>query len=242
MAIALVQSATQVNTAGFGSGNPSITISGTTGGNALVAFASIIDDTGTTFTITSVTDGANSFTVREGTAADASRRVRTATAYAVNITGGDRTISFNLSGASNTYFVLGCLEFSGVKTSSPEDTFDANDNIDTSGGTDASAGPINTADAGDLLAGSVGIVNIGDSNFNFASPASWTNSYRQNDASSFTAMDAGYWLPGSTQASYTALWSHDNNANDESGAVVVALLPEGGGGGGGTTSNVRVAG
>lgn len=227
MAIALVQTATQVNVAASSSTTPSITITGTTGGNALTAFC-VVYDGNTTFTLTSVTDGGNTWVSRQGNATRPTDKVITSVAVAVDITGGDRTVAFNLSGTSggsNRYYVLGCLEWSGVKTSSAEDTFDINEEIDTSGATDVSAGPITTTDAADVLVGLAGFHSV-DTNLNLGSPTSWTNSYRQNDGNSYAGMDAGYWLPGAIQTTYTAQWSHDNNVNDLGVGVVVALLAD----------------
>jgi hypothetical protein len=228
MAIAAVQSATQVNVAGSSTTAPSITITGTAGGNALVAYASIFDGN-TTWTLTSTTDGANTFTTRAGVGVDTGESVRAVASHAVNITGGDRTVAFNLSGTSGAggrYYVLGCTEFSGVATSAAEDTFDANDTINL-GTTDANAGPITTTDAGALITGAISN-GYNDTTINNASPTSWTNTYRQDNGLSFVGMDAGYWLPGATQTTYTAQWSHDNTAGDIGAGVVVALLPAGG--------------
>jgi hypothetical protein len=147
----------------------------------------------------------------------------------VDITGGDRTVAFNLagtSGAGNRYYVLGCLEFSGVAIASTEDTFDSNDEIDTSGAVDTSAGPITTTATTDVIVGAA-INNTNDATLNFASPTSWTNSYRQNASNSFIGHDSGYWLPGSIQTTYTAQWSHDNNASAVGGGIVVALKAAG---------------
>jgi hypothetical protein len=151
-------------------------------------------------------------------------------AHAVNITGGSRTVAFNMagtSGGSNRYYTLGLMEFSGVATSSAEDTWDVNSEIDTSG-TDVSGGPITTTDAGDLLVGVASITGL-DTAITFGSPASWTNKYRQNNSANPTGMDAGYWLPGSIQTTYTAQWSHDNSAGEKGAGVVVALKAAGGG-------------
>jgi hypothetical protein len=116
------------------------------------------------------------------------------------------------------------MEFSGVATTTPEDAFTSNDDIDTSGATDVSAGPITTTDAGDLILGSASD-SSSDATLNFASPTSWTNKYRQNDSNTFIGHDSGYWLPAAIQTTYTAQWSHDNNASDESCGAIVALKP-----------------
>lgn len=224
MAIAFVQAATQVQVSGSGTTAPSITLNGTTNANALVLTATIGED-GNSMTISSVTDGGNTFVVRSGKTSTFS--VHAVAAYAVNITGGNRTVAANLAGTSGSrYYTLGLTEWSGVATSSPEDTFDANDSIDTSVN-DANAGPITTTDAGDLLMGTCS-GNTASTNMNYASPASWTNRFRSNDASAFFGHDSGSWLPGSTQTTYTAQWTHDNAASDTASAVVVALKPAGG--------------
>lgn len=226
MAIALVTTATQVSVAGSSTTAPSITISATNG-NAITGLASIWDNNAT-WTLTNTTDGGNSFTTRQGSASGSSRSIA-AVAWAVNITGGSRTVAFNLAGSSagTRSYELGCLEFSGVKTSAAEDAQDANAEINA-GTTDASAGPITTTDAGDLLIGAA-TDNSGDLTLNFASPTSWTNKYRQNDSNGTIGFDAGYWLPGATQTTYTAQWAHDNTAGDVAAGVVVALLAAVGG-------------
>jgi hypothetical protein len=242
MAIAHVQNATEVTVAASSTTGPSITITGATGTNALCPTATIGDAADTNFTISSISDGGNTFTVRSGVATDASQRIYAVGGYAVNITGGDRTVVFNLAGTSagsNRYYTLGVMEFSGVATSSPEDTFDANDDINT-GTTDCNAGPITTTDAGDLIFGAAAINSL-DTTLNFGSPASWTNVYRENDAASFYGHDSGYWLPGATQTTYTAQWSHDNDAGDGC-AVVVALKPAAGVAGGGGFGQVLLGG
>ena len=227
MAIALVQTATQVDVAASSTTAPSIVITGTVGGNAITALASIWDNN-TTWTLTNTTDGANTFTTRPAIATGGARG-RGVVSWAVDITGGDRTVAFNLagtSGAGNRYYVLGCLEFSGVAIASTEDTFDSNDEIDTSGAVDTSAGPITTTATTDVIVGAA-INNTNDATLNFASPTSWTNSYRQNASNSFIGHDSGYWLSGSIQTTYTAQWSHDNNASAVGGGIVVALKAAG---------------
>jgi len=231
MSVALVQTATQVDVAASSTTAPSIVISGTAGGNALTAFASIWD-ANTTWTLDSTTDGGNTFVTRQGSATDVpgGAMQHGAVAFSVNITGGDRTVAFNLSGnaaGANRYYTLGCQEWSGVEPVTPEDTFDVNEEIDTSGATDTSAGPITTTDAADLIVGCASVISATDANLTLGSPASWVNSYRQNSGSTIVGMDAGYWLPGSIQTTYTAQWSHDNNANDRGAGIVVALKPAG---------------
>ena len=226
--MALIQSATQVDVAGSSTTAPSIIINGVVGGNAIVGFASIYDGN-TTWTLTDTTDGGNTFVTRQGKATHtpAGSAQRAVVAVAVNVTGGNRTVAFNLAGTlggANRYYSLGCQEWSGVATSSPEDTFDVNEEIDTSGAVDISAGPITTTDIGDVLVGATTLISS-DPTANFASPASWSNSYRQNDCGAFVGFDAGYWLPGSIQTTYTAQWAHDNNTDDKGAGVVVALKP-----------------
>lgn len=234
MAIALVGSVTtQVSTGGSSSNAPSITRNSVSAGNCLVAVASIGDAADLDFTITNTTDGTNTYTTRTAVCTDANQRLYAVVAYALNVAAGNFTVAFNLAGTSagaNRYFNLGLYEFSGVATASAEDTWDANDDIDSSGAVDASAGPITTTDAGDLIIGCCA-VNAADDVLNFVSPTSWTNAYRQNDSNGFYGMDSGYWLPGATQTTYTAQWSHDNSSGYESCAVVVALKPAGAGGG-----------
>jgi hypothetical protein len=221
--IALVQSATQVSVQASAASEATITINGTISGNCLVVYAAILD-VDEDFTITSVTDGGNSWTFRSGICTETPTRSYVVIAYAVNITGGNRTISINLSGVSGLflYYEIGCQEWSGVATASPEDTFDSNDDIDCTSA-DVSAGPITTTISGDLLVG-VAHANLGDTTMNFVQPTNWTNIYRENDSLNKVGMDGSYWLPGATQTGYTAQWSHDNAAH-EGTAVIVALKP-----------------
>jgi hypothetical protein len=72
--------------------------------------------------------------------------------------------------------------------------------------------------------------NAADSDVAWSSPASWTNRYRFSDWNTSQVMDAGTWLPGSTQTSYSAQWAHDNVSGARAGAVVVALKAAAGGG------------
>lgn len=228
MPIALVQSATQVNVASSSSDALAITITGTTAGNCLVAFASIWDNN-TTWVLDTVTDGGNTFVVRQANATRPGDRSKAVVAYAVNIAGGDRTVVFNLSGTvggPSRFYSLGCLEFSGVAATSPEDAFDINETIDTAT-LDVSAGPITTTQATALIVGAASVNTGADNTLNFASPASWINSYRQNAALDFTGLDAGYWLPGAIQTTYSPQWAHDNNADDFGAGVVVALKASG---------------
>jgi len=225
-AIALVQSATQVDVAGSSTTAPSITLNGVTAGNYLVLTGGIFDSSAT-LTITSTTDGTNTYTTRTGVSTGAAQRVYSVVAYAKVTASGDYTVAVNLSntsGGANRYYVLGLQEWSGVHPTTPEDTWDANDDIDSSGAVDASAGPISTTDAGDLLVGAA-VVDAVDTALNFSSPASWTNAYRQNDGNAYVGFDSGYWLPGSIQTTYTAQWSHDNGVNYRSAGVIVALKP-----------------
>jgi hypothetical protein len=241
MAIAFVQAATQVDVSGSSTTAPTIAITAT-GGNAILPVAHIGDFGGTTLSLTNITDGGNTYTARTAQHTDAFERTIAIAGFAVNVTGGARTVTFNLantSGGANRYYVLGCLEYSGIDTAAPQDATASTSDINTGGGTDCSAGTITTTDAGDLIYGTAGIGGSGDTNINWGSPTSWTNRYRQNDASTYFGMDSGTWLPGSTQTTYTAQWSHDNTSGEEGCAVVVALKPASGGGGGRTTRNTR---
>lgn len=223
----LVQSATQVDVAGSSTTTPSVTLTGVTAGNHLILVGQVSDAASTTVTIADTTDGTNTYTTRTGVATDASQRTYAIVACAKVASSGSYTVAVNLAGVSggpNVYYSLGLMEWSGLQATTPEDTWDANNDIDSTGAVDASAGPITTTDAGDLLIGAAAL-NANDVNANFASPASWTTAYRQNDAATYYGMDSGYWLPGSIQTGYTAQWSHDNGAFYESAGVVVALKP-----------------
>ena len=231
---ALVQTATIVQVDASAATSFNLSMTGTAGGNALTTLWAIFDNNAT-WTISGVDDSGNSWTTREGTGTRATR-VKGVVSWAVGITGGDRTITISLAGTSGgalRYLNYGGLEWSGIKTSAAEDDWDDNSEVDMAA-TDASAGPIDTTDAGDLIVG-VAVVTNNDTTVNWGSPASWTNVYRQNDNSNHQGIDAGYWLPGSIQTSYTAQWSHDNASSHDCAGVVVALLPATGR----TTKNTR---
>ena len=219
----LIQTATQVNVASSGTTAPSIVLTSAVAGNTILAFASIWHG-GLAWTYTNTTDGGNTFTSLAATATNpGTDQSRAIGSVAFNITGGSRTVAFNLSGVSSTFYVLGCLEWSALAS---VDVSAATSNIDMTS-LDISAGPITTTDAGDVLIG-VATQNTGDANINYASPTSWTNSYRQNDSATYVGMDAGYWVPGSIQTTYTAQWTNDNTAGEWGGGVVMALKPAAG--------------
>ena len=229
MAIAHVAAATKVEVSASSSTTPSITLAGTSVGNTLIAFFTCYD-ANTTWTISSVADGANTYTTRQAVATLASDRSRAAVSHSISIgTGGSRTVTFTLgstSAGANRYYTTGLVEKSDVGS---EDTFSTNSDIVTSGGTDVTAGAITTTDAGDLIAGVAAVHTATDTALNFSSPTSWTNRYRTNDGVNTMAHDSGDWIPGSIQTGYNPAWSHDNNANDEGCAVVVAFKPNAGG-------------
>jgi len=219
----LIQTATQVNVAASGTTAPSIVLTSAVAGNTILAFASIWHG-GLAWTYTNTTDGGNTFTSLAATATNpGTDQSRAIGSVAFNITGGSRTVAFNLSGVTSLYYVLGCLEWSALAS---VDVSAATSNIDTTT-LDISAGPITTTDAGDVLIG-VATLDTGDTTINFASPTSWTNSYR-HDSNIYIGMDAGYWVPGSIQTTYTAQWAHDNTAGNWGGGVVIALKPSAGG-------------
>jgi hypothetical protein len=223
----LVQSATQVRVDASSATTFAVTLTGTGSGNALVGLYGIYD-LNTTWDTSGVDDGGNAWTVRKATATR-TNRVESVVAWAVNITGGSRTITLSITGESagaNRYLTYGAQEWSGVATSSAEDTWDENSEVDIAV-SDITAGPITTTDSGALFVGAAVVTPV-DATLNWASPTSWTNSYRENDNNAHQGVDAGYWLPGSTQASYSPQWTHDN-ATGDGGAVVVALKADAGG-------------
>jgi len=225
MAIALVQTATQVQVDASSATSFNITITGTANGNALTACHSVYD--AALFSISSVSDSGNSWTTRTGTASSGSDRTDGVLSHAANITGGSRTITIALSGTSggsNRYITYGAQEWSGVATSAYEDTWDDNSEVDITSA-DVTAGPITTTDAGDVLVG-IATANISLA-MSYGSPTSWTNSYREDDGSLHATYDVAYWLPGSIQTTYSPQWSHTNSATKGT-AVVVALKPAGG--------------
>jgi len=220
----LIQTATQVNVAGSGTTAPSIVLTSAVAGNTILAFASFWH-TGITWTYTNTTDGGNTFTSLAATATNpGTDQTRGVVSVAFNITGGSRTVAFNLSGVTDLYYVLGCLEWSALAS---VDVSAATSNIDMTS-LDSSAGPITTTDAGDVLIG-VATQDSGSAGLTLASPTSWTNSYRQNDSATYVGMDAGYWVPGSIKTTYTAQWAHINTAGEWCGGVVMALKPAAGG-------------
>jgi len=222
MAISLVQTATQVQVDATSLTSFNITINGTANSNVLTAFYSAYD--ALLFTVSSVSDGGNSWTTRTGTASGTDR-TSGIISYASNITGGNRTVTIalgNTSPGSNRYITYGAQEWSGVATSSPEDTWDENSEIDITS-SDVTAGPITTTEADDLLVGiATGNVTV---TMSYGSPTSWTNSYRENDGFSHASYDVSYWLPGATQTTYSPQWSHANQSSRKGTAVVVALKP-----------------
>jgi hypothetical protein len=230
MAIAIAQSATQIDISASSSTAPSITLTGVTAGNALVMVAAIFDAASNTLAISSVTDGADSFTARTGTATTANPdRGVGLVGHAVNVSAGSKTVAANLSGTSGgaaRYYALGLLELSGVATSAAEDDFAANSEINiTSLDISAGGAGFTTTDPGSIIIGTAA-TNSADDTLNFASPASWTNRYRQNQGLTVTGFDSGTWLPGSIQTDYTAQWAHDNTASSATGCgIVVALKP-----------------
>lgn len=222
----VVQSATQVNVSGSAADAFTLSMPSVAGGNALIGSFCMYSSNNTWLWDT-VTDGGNTFVIRQAFAG-ISNYARAGVAVALNVTGGSRTVSFNTSGGSGTHFVVyGCEEISGILSAAAEETWDANDQIDITA-LNCNAGPITTTNAGDLFYGCAGI-NGTDATMNFASPTSWTNTYRQNNNTTYVGMDAGRWEPGSTQSNYTAQWTHDTAAGDDGCGVVVALKPVAGG-------------
>lgn len=226
MAVAHVQSATVAQGSGVSSTAPACnTLSSVAAGNCIIVVGTVGDFGGTGLTITSVTDGTNTYTVRTSVSTDGAQRVYAIVAYAVDVSAGNFTPQVNLgntSGGSNRYFTLGAMEWSGVAISTPEDTWDAADDFEVSGA-DVAAGPITTGYAGALIVGACAMA-MGSANLAFASPTSWTNRYRENDSNTYYGHDSGTWLPGTVQTSYSPAWSHAN-ASGEGSAVVVSLKP-----------------
>lgn len=112
------------------------------------------------------------------------------------------------------------MEWSGINTESAEDV----NELILMTSTDLSAGPITTGSDDDLIVGVAG-ASTPDTNLNWASPTSWTNSHRQNNSAATIGLDAGYWLPGSVQSVYTAQWAHDNPVGPHGAGVIVAFSP-----------------
>jgi len=221
----LVQTVTQVQVDGSSATSFNLTVTSAGNGNTLVWLGAIFD-LNETWTTGTFTDTGNTWTTREGEAAKTGQKTRSYVIWATGITGGTRTLTIPLTGTSGEggrYVIYGCLEFSGLHTTAAEDTWDQNSNIDYTTN-DVTAGPITTTDAGDVLVGAASLLS-GDPTLNWASPTSWTNSYRENDTSDHENIDAGYWIPGSIQTTYSAQWTHDNTSGTRGCAVVVALKP-----------------
>jgi hypothetical protein len=125
-----VQTATQVNLSGSTAEVFTLNMPNVVGGNALIGSFCMWGGN-ETWAWNTVTDGGNTFVIRQA-AADADNAMATAgVAVALNVTGGSRTVSFNTSGtAENNYLVYGCEEISGVLSVAAEETWDANENID----------------------------------------------------------------------------------------------------------------
>ena len=224
MAVALVQAVTVVQVDASSATSFNISVPSAGSGNALT-FVSGFWDNNTTWTISGTDDSGNSWTTIPAYCTVGASKAASAVAYATGITGGTRTVTVSLSGTASgpkRYLTYGCLEFSGVKSSTAEDVQAVSDDFDITSN-DVNAGPVTTTDAGDVFIGAVSS-RANDTNMAYGSPASWTNSYRENDNTNHASVDAGYWIPGGIQTTYTAQWSHSNFAS-ECCAAMVALLP-----------------
>lgn len=220
--MARVQAATKVTYSASSATALTIALTGVVTGNTLIGYCAVENDN-QSFTISSVTDGTNTYTQRSGRANSTTEGTIGSIAHSIGVTGGSLTVSFNLTGVSgsNRYAVLGLEEWSDIAS---EDTYDVNEltNITSA---DASAGPITTSRADAIIVGMAALSEIADTNNTFSSPSSWTNSYREVDNATYRGMDAGYWIPGSVQTTYTAQWSHDNYSGEDGVGVIVAFLP-----------------
>lgn len=221
--MAFVQKATHV-TVDAASGTVAITLTGVAAGNALVKTAAIYNNT-LAWTIASVSDG-SAFTVHTGVHTAADHRQYSMVAYRVNVGAGSHTVTTTLGGTFNpglTYAELDLEEHSGIDTTSPAVTADANDDQSITSN-DVNAGPVSSAAATDIFFGCAELPADSATSLAWGSPASWTNIGRKNDGfSSGTGYDAGYWYPGSIQTTYTPQWSHRNISGSEGSAVVVVL-------------------
>lgn len=142
MAIAFVQSDVANDVSVLSS---SVTLLGVATGNLIVV---CIVTSGAGTSVTSVTDGTNTYTQR-------STRIFLAGVggqeqwEAHNVTGGDLTITANYSGAANAN--LACAEYSGIDTSSPFDQTSKASGTSTT----PSSGNVATSQADELLIGFV---------------------------------------------------------------------------------------
>lgn len=208
-------------------------LAGVSAGNCLVVTCSVFLANTNSVAAPTVADAGGSYTVRyshRGT--NLNFMQYEIVAYRLNVGAGSFTpvITFVGADSGGTYGTGGVAEFSGVATSSAEDTWDGNDaQLITSN--DVNAGPITTTDAGVLLIGCGGVPADSSTSLAWSDPASWTNLFRNNDGwTSGTGHDSGFWLPGSIQTGYTPQWAHRNISGEYGSAVVVALKAAAGGG------------
>lgn len=206
-------------------------LAGVSAGNCLVVTASVFLGSTTSVAAPTVADAGGSYTVHVSSRGTAGTFMQyEIVAYRLNVGAGSftPTITFTGATAGQTYGTGGVAEFSGVATSSAEDTWDAND-AQTITTNDVNAGPITTTDAGDLIIGCGGVPADSSTSLAWSDPTSWTNLYRNNDGwTTATGHDSGYWLPGSIQTSYTPQWAHRNISGESASALVVALKPAAG--------------
>lgn len=232
MSIAYVNKSTQVFVDGATNTVTLNALASVSAGNCLVVTASVFLGSTTSVAAPTVADAGGSYTVHVSSRGTSGSFMQyEIVAYRLNVGAGTFTPTITFAGASSgqTYATGGVTEFSGVATSSAEDTWDGNDaQLITS--SDVNAGPITTTDAGALIIGTGGVPADSTTSLAWADPASWTNLYRNNDGyTTGTGHDSGYWLPGSTQTTYTPQWSHRNISGEYGSAVVVALKAAAGG-------------
>jgi len=237
MPVRIKQTATQVLVAGSSSTALSITINGTVTGNCLAAVAGIHDNNDTSFTV-STADGGNTWTTRECTMSSATLVISAhgVVAHAENITGGNRTITFTLTGASAgtfRYYILGCYELENVpSTISGAELFQASNNQILINPVSPFDGPfafvpgitIPQQGFGSPILIGVALGPQLDGAAEFESPPGWVNSYRCDDAGIGCVTDIAHYFPGGPVVGYTARWKHDtSNVNEIFAAVVVAI-------------------
>lgn len=224
----LVQSATQVTVSASGATSFSISFAATpTAGNSVILVGAIWHNT-ITWTITNTTDnqGNPTYTTRTANAQVGSTHImRALCAHQHQVSAsGTFTVSVNCATVTSTYYDLGLMEYSGFVSSAQEDVFLANQNIATgTGPTDANVGPTSTTAQANELAVGVACLNASDATVNWGSPASYTNRYRQNNATGTTGLDAAT-RDLTSAGTQTLQWSHDNNAaGDVAGALIVTF-------------------
>lgn len=225
-ASAIQQAATMVTIDASAATSFAISFASTpTPGNAVVMVGCIFNGD-LDYTITGVTDNqsGNTYTTRSGVATRIADRGYAFIAHAPNVNAsGTFTTTVSLTGSSaGVDVVLGLLEISGLATSLMEDQVDSNNDIDVGGTTDVSAGATGATTQNDEMAIGAATYVGGNAALAWSSPGSYTNRYRENNASAHAGCDVAT-RNLSTTGTQTLQWAHTNSALAEGTGLVVTL-------------------